>query len=73
MPGLGELMVIMMIVVVLPLMGFWIYALVDCVKHEPETGNERLVWILVISLAGWIGALVYWFVRRPQRTQLLGR
>jgi nitric oxide reductase large subunit len=63
----------MMIVVVLPLMGFWIYALVDCVKHEPETGNERLVWILVIALAGWIGALVYWFVRRPQRTRLLGR
>ena len=69
MPGLGELMVIMMIVVVLPLTGFWIYALVDCVKNEPETGNERLVWILVIALAGWIGALVYWFVRRPQRTR----
>jgi len=66
-------MVIMMIVVVLPLTGFWIYALVDCVKNEPETGNERLVWILVIALAGWIGALVYWFVRRPQRTHLLGR
>jgi len=50
----------------------WIWALVDCVKNEPETGNERLIWILLVALLHWVGALIYLLVRRPQRIQQLG-
>jgi membrane protein DedA with SNARE-associated domain len=71
MPGMSELLIIMFIGVVG--LGFWIYALVDVVKNEPAEGNDRLIWILVVALAGWIGATVYWVVRRPQRRALIGR
>jgi hypothetical protein len=74
MPGMGELMILMfMLVIGVGGTVFWIIALVDVIKNEPEGGNERLLWILVVALAHWIGAIVYWFVRRPQRIALIGR
>ena len=48
-------------------MAFWIWMLVDCLKHEPSEGNDKIIWVLVIVLANWIGALIYFFVRRPER------
>ena len=51
----------------------FIWMLVDCVTKEPSEGNDRIVWTLVIVLAGWPGALIYLFVRRPKRKALLGR
>lgn len=46
---------------------FWIWMLIDCAKNEPRKGNDRIVWILVIALTHWIGAAIYFFVRRPER------
>jgi len=50
---------------------FWIWMLVDCLKHESSEGNDKLVWALVIVLTNWIGALIYFFVRRGERRRLL--
>jgi hypothetical protein len=52
---------------------FWIWMIIDCATREPAEGNERLIWILIIVLAHWIGALIYFFVRRPKRIELYGR
>ncbi len=46
---------------------FWIWMLVDCAKNEPRKGNDRLVWVLVIALTHFVGALIYYFARRPER------
>ncbi len=54
------------------MLAFWIYALVDCLKHEPP-GGDRIAWIIVVVFAGLIGALVYWFARRPKRIAAAGR
>ncbi|MDD5705519.1 MAG: PLD nuclease N-terminal domain-containing protein [Kiritimatiellae bacterium] len=51
----------------------WIWMLVDCATKEKSEGNDKLIWILVIVLAHWIGALVYLLVRRPKRIQELGK
>ena len=51
---------------------FWVWMLIDCATREPSTGNDKLIWILVIVLAHLIGALIYYFVRRPQRMQMYG-
>jgi hypothetical protein len=51
---------------------FWVWMLVDCAMHEPSTGNDKLIWIIVIVLTHFIGALIYFFARRPQRKQLFG-
>ncbi|MHC4243929.1 MAG: PLDc N-terminal domain-containing protein [Planctomycetota bacterium] len=59
--------------IVVGLMVLWIWTLIDCIKNEPTEGNERIVWVVVIAVTHWIGALVYLIVRRPQRRILLGR
>jgi hypothetical protein len=46
---------------------FWIWMIVECATKEPNQGNDKIVWILIIVLAHWLGALLYYFVRRPQR------
>jgi prolipoprotein diacylglyceryltransferase len=51
---------------------FWIWMIVDCATKEPNQGNDKIVWILIIVLAHWIGALIYFFVRRPQRIARFG-
>jgi len=55
------------------MIGGWIYVLVDCLKNEPSNGNDKIVWVLVTLLGGPMGALIYWFVRRPQRKQQIGQ
>jgi hypothetical protein len=39
---------------------------------EPSAGNDKVIWILVIIFAHWIGALIYYLVRRPERKKLFG-
>jgi Phospholipase_D-nuclease N-terminal len=51
---------------------FWAWMIVDCATKEPSQGNDKIVWILVIIFT-WIGALIYYFVRRPQRIAQFGR
>ncbi len=69
------------VAIVLPLLVFvfgvlgtvlWIWMLVDCATKEPSEGNDKVVWILIIVLAHWIGALLYLVVRRPQRIRTFG-
>jgi len=50
----------------------WIWMIVDCATKEPSEGNDKLVWMLVIVLAGLIGALIYLFARRPKRIEQFG-
>jgi hypothetical protein len=52
---------------------FWIWMLVDCLTKEPPEGNDKLIWVLVIVLLSWVGALIYLFVRRPQRIKQFGK
>ena len=67
--GLGAIAVILLIffwlvmaaVSILALI-FWIFMLVDVVKRKFPQENDRIVWILVVVLAGFIGAIVYYFV-----------
>jgi hypothetical protein len=51
----------------------WIWALVDAVSNEPSEGNDKLIWILIIVLAGIIGAIIYLAVRRPERIRRFGK
>ena len=51
---------------------FWIWMLIDCATKEPSQGNEKLIWVLIILLTHWIGALIYLIVRRPERRKQFG-
>ena len=50
----------------------WVWMIVECATREPE-GTNKIVWILVVTLAGCIGAAIYFFARRPQRIAETGR
>lgn len=66
------LMVLFFLPVVLLATVFWVWMLVDCASKEPSQGNDKIIWILVIIFTHWIGALIYYLVRRPERKKLFG-
>ncbi len=68
--GFVELFVLLL---ALPCTALWIWALVDCVTKEPETGNSKVVWVIVIAVTGIVGAGLYLIIRRPQRRVQFGR
>ncbi len=46
---------------------FWIFMLIDVIQRKKDqfpnkSDNEQLIWILVVVLTGWVGALIYYFV-----------
>ena len=66
----------LVLAVLLPLaiacFGFWIWMLIDCATNEPDTGNNKVVWIIIIVFAHIIGAILYYVVRRDQRIAAVG-
>lgn len=47
---------------------FWIFMIVDVAKRNFKSESDKIVWILVVILAGIIGALIYYFViKRPDK------
>jgi len=71
--GIPELLVIGIGLMFLVGTGFWIFALVDCATKEPDAGNTKLVWILIIVLTHLIGSILYLALRRPDRIRAYGR
>ena len=56
----------------LALMALWIWSIVYIATNEAPEGNTKLIWVLIVVLTNWIGALIYLIIRRPQRIQELG-
>lgn len=70
--GIGLVMMLfwlVMMAVMVGLMVFWVIAIIDVAKREFPGENDKLMWILVVVLAGWLGALIYWFVGRQKGTR----
>lgn len=54
-------------------MVFWVWMLVDCATKEPDEGNSKVAWTLIIVFTHLIGSALYLFIRRPQRIAEVGR
>ncbi len=52
---------------------FWLWMLIDCATKEPSEGNDKLIWVIVIIFTHLLGALIYFFIRRPKRIEEFGR
>ena len=46
----------------------WIWAILDCVKRQFKDDTMKIVWVIVIVLAGVVGVIVYAIVGRPMGT-----
>jgi hypothetical protein len=66
------LILLPLVLVGLAFFAFWLWMLIDCATKEPSQGNDKIIWILIIVFTHWIGALIYFVVRRPQRKRELG-
>jgi hypothetical protein len=67
------LFLLMLAAIALACFAFWLWMLVECVTKEPDTGNNKICWVLIIVFAHIVGALIYCFVRRPRRYAEVGR
>ena len=45
---------------------FWIVEIIDVARREFPDPNTKILWLLVVVLAHGIGALIYYFVGKPQ-------
>ena len=52
---------------------FWLWVLIDCITKESSEGNDKIAWTILIIFVPWIGAALYYFMRRPERIKALGR
>ena len=64
----GAMMLVALVVLIL-----WIWMLVDCAKRRFKNDTEKIVWIVVIVLGQWIGALVYFIVIKSLNPSGLAR
>ncbi len=71
--GLLELLLILpLLMLAVGLFVFWLWMLIDCLKRPDEKfavgGNyAKLIWIIVIIFAGFIGALIYFlFIKEKE-------
>ena len=57
----------------LVLFAFWIWMLIEVATKETSEGDHKLVWLLIVLFGGGLGAILYFFVRRPQRITQTGQ
>lgn len=66
--GFGLLFFTLIMVVSIGGLALWVVALIECCRTPDHVyrmaGSEKTTWVLVVALAGWIGALIYWFTVR---------
>ncbi len=39
----------------------WIFMLIDAIKRDFGSKSSKIVWIILLILTNWIGALIYLF------------
>ncbi len=56
--------------------GLWVWGLVDALAKPDavwqSAGQNKILWVVVIVLAGVIGAVIYLVVARPQLERAAG-
>jgi hypothetical protein len=65
-PALGGFFLLLVILGLLASL-FWLWMLIDALLHEPS-GTEKIIWVLVIFFLHFLGALLYFFIRKSHRT-----
>lgn len=68
--GLGvphefAILMVLLFLIALPTV-FWIVELVDAARREYSEPNLKVVWLLVIFFAHFLGAVIYYFVGKKQ-------
>lgn len=57
---------LLLIALIFGFFGFWIWMLIDCATKE-ENQNQKILWIILMVLAGFICAPLYFLLRKLPR------
>ncbi len=57
---------LLIITAILGGMAFWLWMIIDCVTKETDQ-NQKIVWIIILAVIGFIGAPLYLFIRKIPR------
>lgn len=60
--GIFELIVILFLIGFIP----FIFAFIDILKNE-FTGNNKLIWIIVVLFAPLLGSIIYFYIGTKQK------
>jgi hypothetical protein len=60
--GAWQIILIFILICILPT----IIALIDIVRNE-FTGNNKIVWLLVVLFGNFLGAVLYFIIGRKQK------
>lgn len=52
-------LIIFMLAMALVMSAFWLWMLIDCIKRDFK---DKAIWILILLLIQFLGALIYFFV-----------
>jgi len=55
------------IVLIIAVLVVWVWALIDAIQNPGLTSNERIIWVLVILLTSWLGAVLYFLIGRKRK------
>jgi len=56
------LLPLIILVAVAAILAFWIWMIVDVAERNFSNDQDKIAWVLIIVLAGLIGAIIYYFV-----------
>lgn len=48
---------------------FWIVAIIDVVRSKFQDETTKIIWLLVVILIGFLGAIIYWIFGRSGRVK----
>lgn len=65
-------LVLIQLVIISLIVLYWFRALLDCINHEKDK-EKKLIWLLVILFGGLIGAILYKFIRVPERMKEINK
>ncbi len=67
--GAVLLIIAAFVVLMVLLTVFWIWMLVDVATADFPKSDDKIVWVLIVILTGWVGAIAYYLVQRPKKVR----
>ena len=59
---------LLLLLILLPI-GIWLAALIDITRSRFKSDTDRLLWIVVVTLAPFIGVLLYWILGKRYKIE----
>jgi hypothetical protein len=59
---------LLMMIIWLVLFIFWVWALIDILKSDFKESINKLIWLLVVFFFYVLGAALYYFIGREQKS-----